>query len=700
MTTSSRSTIIYHNLQSDGDHGDSMVGTDEYNEVVRLAIEAARAGITYKEQAGVQGRLRHAQEYLESNKTDKVVFHSASEQTDEDCTDCPEIFSVNIDFIRLQHETALSIYTDALKSRGNDYASIEPTPIPSTSAPTGDLIETNAFNAVMRDLTASVPLNGEDEDGAEYLYGIQYLEEMLGTDVGLAALEEIVTKQKTIANSKLNASASRKSINAKTMVDDKLTESNYDIELKEFASSVFWNDYGVMFAPFKKTIDTTEITKNGKLKEAVKEVWAFENIHPLNHFYSPSTTYADMGDYEGDMVFMSKNDLRRISSGGAVQSAIDEVIEDFDSFRNIHGITTYDDHQYSEFNQVIPCIRVFMQLGTEEAKALFDDSEVTSKQATHTVELLIAGETHLLYKAIYPRYVNLSPYRKMSFNMPTHSSISSGRGLYSLCRTGQEIVDNALIGLLGEVASSSQYVMEINSDKLVEPDEIDDDLAADRPVIRTKGTGSYAAYGGNDRALHITAIPDSIGKFTSALLTGVELIERVGFSAFALGQGNFSNVRSTGQSGILQVNGNKRFAKMLSLQEFFVESPIIEYIWVAESIETNDLAIIVDATVRVTSYSGFLEKEEKAEQVGLFMQNVVGFLNARTTMNESGTDTSFYDSLLRQYVEANGYDVSTLNIGADPSEVMASTGAPVNQSVPIDASDGRYNIPPNINEVI
>ncbi len=697
-------TITYHNHQAQGDlgdsKGDSMAG-DKYDRAVHLAVEAARSGISYKQTSGVQGRLAQGQSYLEDNKIDKLVFHASDEEVSDDCENCPEAFSVNIDFIRLQHESAMSIYMDALKSRGNDYTSIEPTPIPDASGANKDVIKANAFNAVMRDISAGIPLE-EAVPGDEAVYGVQYLEEMLGTDAGLISLEDVVAQQQTIENSKLFASASKKAANAKRFIDDKLTESNYDEELNEFAASMFWHDYAVMFAPYMKEVDTTGLTSTGVLVEKTKTIWSFQNVHPLNHFYSPSTTYTDMGDYEGDIAFLSKNDLRSISDGAGESKEIDYVIDNFEEYRSVQGVEIYDENQYCELNQVIPCIRLFIKLNTDDAEALFGN-KVKAGKSTHIAELLVAGGEVLVYKSLYPRYVNFSPYRKMSFSMPTSESLSSGRGLYSLCRTGQEIVDNALVGLLSSISKVSSYILEVNDDKIVEPDELDDDLDSDRPVIRTKGSGSYAAYGGNDRAISVVNIPAEINTFTSALLTGVELIEKVGLSAFALGQGNFQNVRSTGQSAILQVNGNKRFARVLTHQEDYVESPIMKYIWIASCISGKDVSITVDADVRVTSYSGFLQKESESDRVGLFMQNIVGFLNARTALESNGTDTGFYDSLLKQYVDSSGYDSSDIDIAPNAptsaSGALASAGTDVT-SAPLENLDGRNNVPANINEVL
>lgn len=699
MTDNAINHIIYHDHQLDGDRAQN---TQRHTkDVLQKVIDAYRSGMSIKGASGLGERLRNAEDYLSSDRVDKVVFHATkNEKTDkkgkkQDCEDCEKGFTVNFDLLRLQHETAVAIMYDALKSRGDDYASIEATPVPDASEVSSAIIAENAYNSVMREMFQNIPAQDDEE---AIVFAIPLMEELAGTEAGLERLEEAAVRQRQIQTSKLTASARKKAVNAERHVDDKIVESNYDQELREFQGRMLWSDYAVMFAPFKTEEETTELNQKGELRESVKEVWQMDNVNPLNHFFSDATSYTDMGDFEGDILYMSKNDLMQLRQDGGYEDVIDEVL---DSFSTMLGSVNVVQQRYhnpaSELNDTMPVIRIFIKLPTDDVKALFPDNKINDKKSSHVVEMLCT-ENAILYAQLYPRWKSFPPYRKMSFNMPDMSNLAAGRGLYSLCRTAQEMIDNALIGLFLNMRDINKYILEVNGEKIVNPEDLWDTLDSERPLVETKGVGGYATYGGNDRAIHLIQVPDNITAFTRALSEGIAIMERVGLSAFSLGQGNFPNVRSAGQSAIIQANGNRRFAKLLKDQEDLVETPIIDYIWTAECIETKDTTITVDGTIRATSYSSFLERQDKADQVGLFMQNIVGLMNSRATVPENVHP--FLDSLIRDYASQHGYDAGELGLGADAGEIGELIQGADLVAQPMAGLDGRNNIPQDAMQVI
>lgn len=665
------------------------------DELWLLVRDAYFYACSYRDRSGMSHRLRNAYNYLHNGRIDSLVFKETRE--DEDCDDCGSEFSVNLDFIRIQHETAVSILSDALKSRGEDYSSIEPTPIPEGSKVSEEIIEQNAFQAVMREIVQGIPAQTEEE---ALIYAISVLEDRLGTTAGLEYIEEITNRQKQIENSKMHAAAMKKSRHAKTHIDDKLVESNFESEIKKWQSSVCWYDLGILFGAYQDEVETTEVTKDGCLRETCKSRWAFKNINPLDYFFSECTTYCEMGDYEGDIVYMTKNDLLEYSkSKHAEEEKVKEVLEDFDDFT--HGFyfeetKTYS-HQTQETKTSIPVMRIYINICDDLAKELFNDKDLDKKRAMHLVEVHAVNEGILGYK-LYPRHLSKSPYHKMSFNMPEREFLTAGRGIYSLCRTAQEMIDNALIGLFNNMQDINRYILEVNAEKLIDVESIVDRLQENTPIIQTKGTGQYAAYGGNDRAIHMIQIPDNISSFTNALAEGIALMERIGFSGFLLGQSNLPNVRSAGQTAIIQANGNKRFANFLETQEDLIESPIIHYLWVAEALATKDKSLVVDGNIKAKSYSAFLQKQNQADDVSLFMQNVTGLLSLKENANP--VSHAFLDSLIAEYVAKHGYDASQLVPNAENTEIGNLIQGQDNVNAPIAQLDGRSNVPADINQVI
>lgn len=698
--------ITYHNLQVDGDKLDStsLKGDDS---ACALVVEAYQRAMTHKIQCGLQARLRAAYTYHTKDRIDKISFTSPEHdgKTDEECEDgsCQELFSVNVDFIRLQFDTAMSIYMDALKSRGNDYATVDPTPIPDTSEEAHDRIVESSYQSVLRSIYQSISGQAQSPEQANVL-AIAAMEQMLGTQEGLDRLEEFITRQKTIENSKLFAEAKKKAKNAKRLIDDKLVESNYDDVIMQSAANAFWYDYSVIYAPYTKMMDTTVI-KNGKLVEDEAHVWSMRNINPINHFFSETTTFSDMGDYEGDVMWMSRNEMKQIGGlDGGNERSVKEVLDNWEHYQQLVEANDVEEeykHDLWSFQDRVPVIRLMIRMSDEQAASLFPGKTLKSGKASHIVELICAKDK-LVYKRLYPRYKEYNPYRKNSFTAIEEGDIASGRGLYSICRTAQEMIDNSLVGLFENMQEMNKYILEVNETKLSDADELEEDLMAERPIIKTKGVGNYAQYGGNDRSLHIIQVPDNIDSFTNTLLRGIDLMERVGLSSFALGQGNFSNVRATGQSAILQANSNKRFGRFLQKQEQWIETPIIDYIWTTEAISGKHPGILVDSTISVKSYRGFLQKQDQVDQLGLFMQNLVGFMNARTQLQAQGQDIGFFDSLLKQYVDSSGFDSEGLEITQDVgglTDAISTSGQDI-VSQPLEGLDGRNNVPANINSVI
>lgn len=704
MAVTSSTGVTYHNPQIGSNHTESVDLTSEVG-VCNLVAEAYQRGMDAKIRCGLQQRLRNAHQYAITDRIDRIAFSAPEKDgaTNDDCENgCDELFSVNLDMMRLQYDTAMSTYMDTLKTRGNDYSTVDPTPIPDTSQESKERIRESAFQSILRDITIAVQQRARTPEEQDALY-VTILEGLLGGSEGQERLQEVITRHRTIETSKLFAEAQKKAHNAKIFIDDKLTESNYDEVILHAASNAFWFDYAVVFAPFTEEVDTTEISQ-GKLVETIKKRWSMRTVNPINHFFSETTTYNDMGDFEGEVLWMSRNDVKQIESlDGGIKDNVLDVLDNFQHYHSTNDANTDDEYQDTiwSYHDRIPVTRIFIRLSDEQASELFDKKRLKKKKASHICEFMCVKDK-LLFKKLYPRYKEYNPYRKNSFTVIDEKDLSSGRGLYSICRTAQEMIDNSMIGVFDNMKELNKYILEVNESKLKEPDELEDDLDAERPIIRTKGIGNYVSLGGNDRAVFVQNIPDNITSFTNTLVQGINMMERVGFSSFALGQGNFSNVRSTGQSAILQANSNKRFGRFLQKQEQWIETPIIDYIWTAEAIRGDEPGILVDSTISVKSYRGFLQKQNQADELGLFMQNLVGFMNARTQLEANGEDVAFFDALLKQYVDASGFDAEQLDIGPDVAGLLDAAGAPQVDPVqqPLANLDGRNNVPDDINQVI
>jgi hypothetical protein len=60
-------------------------------------------------------------------------------------------------------------------------------------------------------------------------------------------------------------------------------------------------------------------------------------------------------------------------------------------------------------------------------------------------------------------------------------------------------------------------------------------------------------------------------------------------------------------------------------------------------------------------------------------------------------DISFFDGLLRQYVDASGFDTADLNITPDLGQLGEIIQPQDIVQAPLNALDGRSNVPDNIN---
>ena len=696
------SKIDYHNLQIDGDllHKEPANGEEG---VCNLVMQAYHRGMEEKRRCGLQSRLYNAYKYLcRERYTHMIINPKHDDYADDDCDDCDQGFQVNLDYIRLQHDTAMSIYIDALKGRGDDIVTISPTPKPDSSSQTKARVKKSVMDVLLRDISFSVAQRATSDEEAEYLT-IILMEQLLGTQDGRLQIQDLISRQKKLENIQLFAEASRKAENAVKHVNDKLVEAEFLDIMEEEASYAFWYDYSVVRGPVMIEKECTKINSKGRLVEDFVKVWDMEVIHPLNHFFSETTTFDEMGDFEGDVTWLSRSDLDAISSlKGGAQKSVKDVLGDFISYQTFSGDFEHKDDYDSgtwAYNDRIPVIRIVIKLDTDQAKDAFKDASIRKNQSSHMAEIWCTRDK-VLYKSLYPRHQSFNSYRKNAFNIVDRSEIASAAGLYSICRTAQELIDNSMLKMFDNLENLNEYILEVNISKLDNADELEEDLEETRPIIKTRGIAQYSQFGGNDKALYMTAIPDNINTFTQTLLLGIDQMQQLGFSAFALGQGNFAGVRSAGQTAILQGNLFKRFVKFLSQQESFIESPIAKYIWISEAIKDKKGEIVVDGKVSVKSYSGFLEKQNKADEIGFMLQSVSTYMANRAQLISLGQDPAFFDGLLKQFVEASGFNPEGLGVTPDEIDIGGIGQVDDLSSEPLQNLDGRSNVPSDVQNVI
>jgi len=693
--------LNYHNHQSVGDLGESTTGERD-GDVAAIVASFYRQCMDFRHKTGLSQRLTWAYRYLTSDRPTHIRFNAKDDYVeDEDCDECEESITVNLDFIGNQFNIALSVYQDALKFRGTDYVTISPTPDAEVSEESRDRIRRSAFNSIVREILGQAVVAGQTED-EQNLIALEVIHNLMGTDNGLSQIDEFISRQRVIETSRTLAEANVKARNAKSLIDDKLTESNYDEVMMVFGGHAFWYDYGVVRAPFKVNKKVTKIDSKGLLKEDTDSVWCMENIHPLNHFFAEDTTFNDMGSGEGDVAWLNRSQLAQLKSiDGAQKKNIDDLLEDFQAYT--YGHHQEDEHERDnmedfEYSDNIPVIRVVMRLDRATLEKIFKKKEVTDESMV--VEFWCAQDK-CLYQKIEPRYLDYNPYRKNGYKIKDLSQIGSSRGIYSLLRSAQELIDNAAVNVFGNLQKLPNYITEINRSKLTNPDEVEDELESERPIVYTSSAGYRAEFGGNDKAISIVGVPNNIGVYIEAMREGISLMQQLGFSPFALGQQNLSNVRSTGLGAILQQNANKDFSRFLQAQEDLVESPIAKYIWVVEAIERKDPAIVVDGDVVIQSYTGFLQKDTEAENIGLFAQNIAALMGQRNALFSTGQPTEWFDNLITQYTEANGFDSGSLPFGPDVGGLGESSSGIPDVTTDIGTQlDGRNNVPADINTPI
>lgn len=689
--------IEYHNQQLDGDKGDSKVlnGKPSVPHIVHRFYQTC---MEHKQKSGLTQRLTWAYRYLTSDRPShiNVNYECEGDECDEN------VISVNLDFIGNQYNIALSVYQDALKFRGTDYVTVKPTPIVDVSDNSKERIRNSSFNAISREILKQATESAQTPE-EQNLIALEVIHGLMGTDDGISEIDEFISRQRLIETGRKTAEAGVKAKNAKNLVDDILTESNYDDVMMVFGSHAFWYDYGVIRAPFKTTKKTTKVDKNtGLLKETKEDVWCMENVHPLNHFFSEDTTFTDMGSGEGDVTWLSRGDLGRLKSiKGAKEKDIQHVLDNFTSYE--YGDQNEAEHEPDnmedwEYSDNIPVIRVVMRLDKDTLNEIFGKDSVEDESA---IAEFWCAQDKVLFQSVDPRYLDFNPYRKNGYKIKDLSQITSSRGIYSLLRSAQELIDNSAVNVFQNLQELPNYIMEVNRSKLKDADEFEEEIESAKPIIYTSGAGYRAEFGGNDRAISIIGVPNNIGVYISAMQEGISLMQQLGFSPFALGQQNLSNVRSTGLGAILQQNANKDFSRFLQAQEDLVESPLAKYLWVAEAIERKDPSIVVDGDVLIQSYTGFLQKDTEAENIGLFAQNIAALMGQRNALIQSQQPTQWFDSLITQYTEANGFDSSTLPFGTDIGGLGESVEAGI-PDVTTDVGtqlDGRNNVPSDINTI-
>jgi len=698
--------ITYHNPQLGGDQLESS-SADSKDDVAAIVYSFYQRCMEYRHKTGVSQRMRWAYRYLTSDRPTHIRMSTGSSDHEDKNRDhyeeeyCDDDITVNLDFIGSQFNIALSVYQDALKFRGTDYVTIEPTPIADVSDESKDRIRNSAFNSIVREvLGQAVNVSGTPEE--QNIIALEVLHNLMGTDDGLSQIDEFISRQRQVETSRTFAEANVKARNAKSLVDDLLTESNYDDVMMVYGHQAFWYDYGVIRAPFKSQKKVTEITSKGLLREAKKDVWCMENVHPMNHFYAEDTSFYDMGSGEGDVAWLSRGAISQLESiDGGQSDAISHVLENFKTYT--YGYTEDSEHEDDhmddwEYGDNIPVIRTIMRLDSDTLNSIFGSGSV---DAGSSIAEFWVVQDQCIYMKLEPRYLDYNPYRKNGYKIKDLSEMSSSRGIYSLLRSAQELIDNAAVNVFDNLQKLPNYITEINRSKLKEPDEVEEELESDRPIIYTSSSGYRAEFGGNDRAVNIIGVPNNIDVYLTAMREGISLMQQLGFSPFALGQQNLSNVRSTGLGAILQQNANKDFSRFLQAQEDLIETPLAKYIWVAEAIERKDPSIIVDGDIVIQSYTGFLQKDTEAENIGLFAQNIAALMGQRNVLLQSGQDTGWFDGLITQYTEANGFDSGSLPFGPDVGGLGESATATVNDVTSNIGTelDGRNNVPEGINQI-
>lgn len=685
----------YHNHQAIGDLLES--SDAPYVDACSLLYEFYRNCMNHKEKTGLTQRLVWARNYLTTDRPTHIVF-GGKQSEDEDCDkNCPEI-TVNFDFIGSQFNIAYSIYEDALKARGQDYVTVKPTPISQVSDESKERIRRSSFNAIANEvLSRSVDpaLPAEEQN----LLTLEAIHGLLGTSNGLSKIDDFVARQRRVETGKANAEAQVKAANAKALIDDLLTQSNYDDIMRVYGAHAFWFDYAVVRGPFTAERKFTEVNEKGFLREAAGDSWSFESVHPLNHFFAEDTTFSDMGSGEGDVTWLNKSDLYALKEiSGANAGDINHVLKNFDAYQYGQEYS----HSHKELDDIsdvrsyrIPVIRCVMKLDKKTIKDVFGD---TISNHSAVVEAWFCID-RMLYKKVEPRHLDYNPYRKNAFQIRDFSEIPSARGIYSLLSSAQNMIDNAAISLFSNLQDLPRYLMEIDMSRIKDKDELEDQLNSDRPIILTQRTGfTDPNSGGGNNAIQITSVPSKINEFVSVLREGIAIMQQLGFSPFALGQQNLTGVRSTGLGVILQQNNNKQFTRFLTAQEKLIETPMANYIWVAEAIKRKDKSIIVDGEVVIQSYSGFLQKSNQAEDLNMVGQNLVGFFNRRALLQQAGQDTSWLDSLISQYAEAAGFD-GDLPFGPDIGD-LADPGVISGLASPPVQTDGRQNLPADLQNIV
>ena len=486
------------------------------------------------------------------------------------------------------------------------------------------------------------------------------------------------------------------------LIQDDMEESNWDEELDSFFYSFGLEDYAVLKTP-EFMVGYEEEVNNLKVQEVQKLTLKHEHIDSRNYYTSSDRTWSDHGTFELDISSISLNELKEAKNyDGFLSKQIDRVIEFFENSNREWLDEKWDCTTHADKWKGYEDIEVIKYHGKIEGDVIFDWISADNKKkfkggfdksCSHEA---VVWKIHdfIVYGSVQLSKRVRRPYRVASYSK-RGKHVYDGRGLFSILFPYQDQMDAYWTMMRENANLSAGGIIGYNRNK-IDAEEFSPEQIRGGARIPVK---SSVTDGGNDRPIFEIRFDSHVSEFFQVILQLEQQMERKSqLPASSLGFGGSGSFRSTGIASIVQANANKAVLhKILEIEKQVVKPTIKDlvsyHLW-----NTDDKRILNGAVdVKVSGYSEIIRNQDRQQNLDLFMQNIVGYMNARLALQQQGQDVSGLDSLLGRYAEQAGFDKSVIFGENQAVEGIANqlvSNQPVETS--LQGLDGRSQPPVNI----
>ena len=487
------------------------------------------------------------------------------------------------------------------------------------------------------------------------------------------------------------------------LIEDDFQESNWDEEFDSFLYAFALEDYAVIKTP-QFTIGYEECVTDLKVQEVQRLVLKHEHIDGRNYYASGDRTWNDHGTFELDISTISLNELKEAKEyDGFIPKEIDRVVEYFqetdrgwmdeqwDSTTEYGKWKGYENIEVVKYHGKIEGDVLDKWLSASDKKKFKGGFD---KTCSHEV-VVWKIKDFVIYGCVYLSKKVRRPYRVASYTKRGHH-IYDGRGLFTILFPYQDQLDAYWTMMRENANLSAGGIIGYNRQKIDAEDfEAKDIRGGARIPVKTSQFD-----GGNDRPIFEIRFDSHVSEFFTVILQLESQMEQKSqLPSSQLGFGGSGSFRSTGVASIVQANANKAvLQKILEIEKQVVKPSVKDlvsyHLW-----NTEDRRILNGAVdVKVSGYSEIIRNQDRQQNLDLFMQNIVGYMNARLQLQANGQDVSGLDMLLERYAEQAGFDKSVIfGEGQAVREIAGSLAS--NQAIDTTTQglDGRSQPPVEVN---